>query len=74
MKVGQRGRVTIPKEIRERFGIGPKTEVEFHVANGGVLLKKKARQLNFRKWKGYCRKSVRELGTGDEYLEAIRGR
>ena len=74
MKVGERGQVTIPKEIRERFGIGPKAEVEFHVANGGILLRKKARKLNFRKWKGCCRKSLRELGTGDEYLEATRGR
>jgi AbrB family looped-hinge helix DNA binding protein len=40
MKVGERGQVTIPKELRERFGLGPDTEVEFRVVNGSILLKK----------------------------------
>ena|ERR1035441_5247659 len=31
MKVGDRGQVAIPKEIRDRFTLGPQTEVEFSV-------------------------------------------
>lgn len=52
MKVGERGRVTIPKDIRERFGIGPDTEVEFHVVNGSILLTKAPKKLNLGKWRG----------------------
>ena len=31
MRVTERGQVTIPKSIRERFGFEPETEVEFVV-------------------------------------------
>ncbi|MGH9356324.1 MAG: AbrB/MazE/SpoVT family DNA-binding domain-containing protein [Terriglobia bacterium] len=37
MKIGERGQVTIPKEIRERFGLKPETEVEFQVADDSIL-------------------------------------
>ncbi len=38
MKIGERGQVTIPKEIRDRFGLGPDTHVEFRVLNGSIVL------------------------------------
>ena len=76
MKVGERGQVTIPKEIRERFGIGPNAEVEFHVVDGAITLKKKPRAPTFHKWKGHCAKSFAELGytSVDQFIEDIRGR
>ncbi len=45
MRIGERGQVTIPKEIRDRFGLGPETEVEFHIANGSIVLKKAPKKL-----------------------------
>ena len=33
MKIGERGQVTIPKDLQERFGLKPETEVEFEVVN-----------------------------------------
>lgn len=36
MKIGERGQVTIPKNIREQFGLGPETEVEFRVVGGAI--------------------------------------
>jgi len=76
MKVGGRGRVTIPKEIRERFGIGPNTAVAFHVVRGKIVLEKKAPESKLRKWIGCCKGSLRELGfrTADEFVRDIRGR
>ena len=76
MKVGERGQVTIPQEIRQRFGIGPNTAVEFRVVRGKIVLEKKPRQLNLRKWIGCCKGSLEELGfrTADEFLKDIRGR
>ncbi len=76
MKIGERGQVTIPKKLRDRFGLGPQTEVEFLVISNAIVLQKKPRRLGIRKWKGRCRKNISELGFAsvDEFIEAIRGR
>ena len=76
MKVGERGQVTIPKDIRERFGIKRDTEVEFHVVAGSIILKKAAKKLSLRRWKGRCGESFRDLGYSsvDAFIDDIRGR
>ncbi len=76
MKIGERGQVTIPKEIRTRFGLGPETEVEFEVRNGSIVLKKAPRKLDLNKWKGRCKASFDELGyrSVDKFIEDVRGR
>jgi AbrB family looped-hinge helix DNA binding protein len=76
MKVGERGQVTIPKPLRERYGLGPKTEIEFSVANDSIVLRKKPQKLNFKRWKGRCRGSFAALGydSVDRFLEDLRGR
>ncbi len=38
MRVSERGQITIPKEIRDQFGFGENTEVEFVVREGRVEL------------------------------------
>lgn len=40
MKVTSKGQVTIPKEIRERLGLLPGTEVEFIEEGGEVRVRK----------------------------------
>lgn len=42
MRVTSKGQVTIPQEIRERFGFLPETEVEFRVDGNAVRLVKTA--------------------------------
>ena len=76
MRIGERGQVTIPKDIRDRFGLSPETEVEFHVAHGAIILKKSPRQLNLRKWKGRCGTRFAELGYSsvDRFIDDVRGR
>ena len=76
MKVGERGQVTIPKDIRDRFGLGPSSEVEFHVEHGSIILKKAAKKLNLERWRGRCKDSLAELGNRsvDEFVEDVRGR
>ena len=76
MKIGERGQVTIPKDIRERFGLGPETEVEFQVVQSSIILRKKPRKLNLKKWKGRAKASFAELGytSVDQFIEDIRGR
>ena len=76
MKVGDRGQVTIPKDIRDRFGIGPQTDVEFRVEKNAIILKKTPKKLNLAKWRGRCRENFRKLGytSVDKFIEDIRGR
>ncbi|HKR65813.1 MAG TPA: AbrB/MazE/SpoVT family DNA-binding domain-containing protein [Thermoanaerobaculia bacterium] len=42
MRITSKGQVTIPQEIRERFGLLPDTEVEFVVRRNAVQLVKAA--------------------------------
>lgn len=68
--------MTIPKDIRDRFGLGPNSEVEFHVENGSIILKKSPNRLNLEEWRGRCHDSFGDLGYSsvDEYIEDGRGR
>lgn len=70
MKVGERGQVTIPKEIRNQLGLGPGTEVTFRLRGGVVELHKAP---------GPQREAVRRLygrkrfpGGTDELLKLLR--
>lgn len=42
MRITSKGQVTIPQEIRDKFGLLPNTEVAFQVAGGTVRLVKAA--------------------------------
>lgn len=76
MKVGERGQVTIPKDIRERFGIRANAEVDFEVINGSIVLRKAARKIGIAKWRGRCKDSFAKLGYSsvDKFVDDIRGR
>lgn len=76
MRIGERGRVTIPKDIREQFGLGPETEVEFRVVGGAILLKKAPKKLNLAKWRGRCGETFAKLGYSsvDKFIDGVRGR
>jgi len=74
MKIDGRGRVTIPKGLRDRFGLKPKTEAEVLVVDNCIVLRTKSRTIAH--WKGYCKKSFEELGYArvDKFMEDVRGR
>lgn len=76
MKLGERGQVTIPKDIRDRFGLSKDSEVEFRVVRGVITLRKKPKKLALHKWEGYCAGSFADLGYKDvdDYIENVRGR
>ncbi len=76
MKIGERGQVTIPKEIRDKFGLGPETEVEFREVNGSIVLKKAPKKLALQRWKGRCKNSFAKLGYSsvDKFIDDVRGR
>jgi AbrB family looped-hinge helix DNA binding protein len=76
MRIGERGQVTIPKEIRDRFSLGPESEVEFSVVHDSIVLKKAPKKLDLPKWKGRCKDSFAQLGytSVDRYIDNVRGR
>jgi AbrB family looped-hinge helix DNA binding protein len=75
MRIGERGQVTIPKEIRDRFSLGPESEVEFSVVHDSIVLKKAPKKLALRKWKGHCKDSFAKLGYAsvDRFIDDVRG-
>jgi len=43
VKLTSKGQITIPRALREQFGLLPDTEVTFEAAEDGVLIKPAAR-------------------------------
>ena len=71
MKIGERGQVTIPKKMREKYGFLPNIEVDFVEAQSGVLIKKKVRHTSpVDQVYGILGKNK----DTDSYIEAVRGR
>ncbi|HDM09582.1 MAG: AbrB/MazE/SpoVT family DNA-binding domain-containing protein [Deltaproteobacteria bacterium] len=71
MKIGGRGQVTIPKALREKYGLLPNMEVEFLPLEDGIKLRKKTTHLSpVRHVFGILGKG----GRTDDYMEEIRGR
>lgn len=71
MKIGERGQVTIPKNIRERYGLLPNVEVEFVAENLGVVIRKKTAHTSpVESVYGLLKKNM----STDAYIELIRGR
>lgn len=71
MRVTEKGQVTIPKHIRDEFGILPGSEVEFVAENGQIVV---------RKVPGRGRRIVEQMrgkGSGklstDEIMALFRG-
>ncbi|WP_420609287.1 AbrB/MazE/SpoVT family DNA-binding domain-containing protein [Candidatus Poriferisodalis sp.] len=71
MRVSERGQITIPKGLRDRFGLSHNVEVELTPTQGGLLIQKRTVALHpvervFAIISG-------DLST-DDYIEEIRGR
>lgn len=72
MRVTRKGQVTVPKELRERFGITTDTEVEFRDERGKLVLVKKQTEAAVRT----LRDKVKRLPFGkdvDDYVGITRG-
>lgn len=70
--VTSKGQVTLPKKIRDALGIGPGSEVDFDLAEGGVLLRKRVPAEAFERWEGYLRGHLPGASV-DEMMEMLRG-
>lgn len=72
MKISERGQVTIPKPLRDRFGMHHNVEVDFTPTEKGLLLQKRAAALHpVERLAGILDGTDFDI---DEYIEEIRGR
>lgn len=71
MRITERGQVTIPKELRDRFGITPATELDILPREEGLLIVKKLTVSPFARFRG--RANAKGLPrTTDEFLDLVR--
>ena len=71
MRISERGQITIPKGLRDRFGMNHNVEVEITPTSKGLLIHKRTAAEH------PVERVYAILGRGgdtDEYLEEIRGR
>ena len=76
MRISKRGQITIPKHLRERFGMNHNVEVEITPTERGLLIRKRTiAEHPVDRVYGILGKDA--LGEGvsvDDYIEEIRGR
>ncbi len=70
MKITTKGQVTIPKPIRDRYGLRPGSEVRFVEKNHRVVLEKRGTGDVWEKYRGFLKinKSTNEI------FRELRGR
>ena len=75
MRLTSKGQVTIPRALRERFGLKPDTEVAFEAAADGVLIKPASaeRVLRLQAAIRRSRGSATAGMTTDELIRLTRG-
>ncbi len=76
MKISERGQITIPKHLRERFGMNHNVEVEVSPTEQGLLIRKRtvAEHPVDRVYGILGRDALGEGVSVDDYIEEIRGR
>ena len=72
MRVTEKGQITIPVELRRRYGLTRNVEVEFLAVADGIRIRKRGRGAAnpFRALRGAAKRRL----NVDRYIEAIRGR
>lgn len=71
MKISERGQITIPKTLRDRFGFHKDIEVQLVVTEHGVLIQKRSRGKHpVDRVYGILNRP----SDTDSYIEEIRGR
>lgn len=71
MKVSERGQITIPKTLRDRFGIYKNVEIEMIPTKEGVLIQKRSRG---RHPVDSVYGILNRPSDTDTYIEEVRGR
>ncbi len=71
MRISERGQITIPKRLRDRFGMHHDVEVEITPTDQGLLIQKRTAAIHpVERVYGVLARG----GSTDDYIERIRGR
>ena len=70
MRISEHGQITIPKHLRERFGMDPNVEVEITPTEKGLLIRKRTAAKH--PVERVC--GILNGGNTDDYLDEVRGR
>lgn len=77
MRITSKGQVTIPKDIRDKAGLLPETEVEFAVEAGKVVVRRSRKRSGKTRGERIVEHLQRHPGdvdmTTDEILALMRG-
>ena len=73
MRISERGQITIPKALRDRFGMNQNVEVEITPTDDGLLIRKRAAAEHPVDRVAGILDGVFD-GDIDAYIEEIRGR
>ena len=75
MRITSKGQVTIPREIREKMGLLPETEVKFEVRESEVILKKAdpGKKTRLGPYLSVLRGSAEISMSTDEIMKLTRG-
>jgi AbrB family looped-hinge helix DNA binding protein len=72
MHISERGQITIPKHLRDRFGMNHNVEVEITPTNNGLLIRKRTTEIHpVDRIVGILDGADFDI---DQYIEEIRGR
>jgi AbrB family looped-hinge helix DNA binding protein len=47
-RIGAKGQVVIPKEMRDQAGLGPGTDVDFEAVEDGIIVRRTGRRSSLR--------------------------
>ena len=71
-KITSKGQITIPQEIRNKFGFLPGMDVDVIIEDSKALIVKSRHENQFTKWLGRGKK--RKKGRIDHQIDQLRGR
>ena len=66
-----KGQITLPKPIRDSLGLQPGDRIEFAVAEGGFLLRRRVNRGAIDKWRGFL--SHLKGKRSDDIVNSMRG-
>ncbi len=72
MKVTEKGQVTLPKKLRDKYGITPATEIEFIERDGMIVIVKKAAMSVLSRYRGIAGEKKGLPRRTDEFLTMLR--
>ena len=76
MRISERGQITIPKHLRDRFGMNQNVEVQITPTDQGLLIQKRTAAMHpiDRVYGILGKDALGEDVSVDDYIEEIRGR